>query len=82
MQTINLQGSLLITNPVTIDGTTQPGFSDRPVIVLRGTGTGAGFNAVQLNASDSTVRGLVIQNFTGSGIVLAAGANDNRIQGN
>src|ERR1700687_151818 len=30
-----------ITDPVIIDGTTQPGYSGSPLIVLDGTGTGA-----------------------------------------
>ncbi|HWC65382.1 MAG TPA: hypothetical protein VG777_04805, partial [Thermoanaerobaculia bacterium] len=31
-----------ITKPVTIDGTTQPGFSSSPLIQLQGTSAGAG----------------------------------------
>ena len=36
-QTINLSNSLVILQPLTIDGTTQPGFSGTPLIELVGT---------------------------------------------
>src|SRR5689334_34334 len=43
VQTINVRGTLLISNPVTIDATTQPGFTNQPLIVLHGPGTGTAF---------------------------------------
>src|SRR5207244_573235 len=53
-----------ITDPVTIDGTTQPGFSGTPVIVVNGNfRTG---NGLTITAGNSTVRALVLINFAGS----------------
>jgi photosystem II stability/assembly factor-like uncharacterized protein len=80
------------TDPVVIDGTTQPGFAGTPVVELRGSnilssspagtvvaGPGSGLN---LTAGDSTVRGLVINGFGGgSGILIQTGGN-NRVEGN
>jgi hypothetical protein len=55
-----------ITDPVTIDGTTQPGYEGAPVIEVVGNELDATGLAVQ--ADDSVVRGLVIRRFAGSGI--------------
>ncbi len=50
-----------ITDPVTIDGSTQPDFPGTPVIVLDGTAASASDpNGLTLQAGDSTIRGLVI----------------------
>ncbi len=69
VQTISLASPLpTITNSLTIDGTTQPGFAGTPIIVLDGTAAGAGANGLTIAASGCTVRGLVIDNFKGNGI--------------
>ena len=72
-----------ITDPVTIDGTTQPGYAGSPLVVLNGNGFSNGPNGYGLliTAGDSTVRGLVINGFTGSEITIAGGGN-NLIVGN
>jgi parallel beta-helix repeat protein len=60
-----------ITDSLTIDGTTQPGYAGRPIIELSGAAV-AGTNVVNglvLKAPDMTVRGLVINRFSGSGVV-------------
>src|SRR4030095_913299 len=58
LQTINITSALpAVLQPASIDGTTQPGFSGSPLIVLQGGGT-AGDGLVLL-AGNSTVRGLV-----------------------
>jgi uncharacterized repeat protein (TIGR01451 family) len=62
------------TGPVTIDGTTQPGFSGTPLIELDGTSAG-GANGLALAGGTSTVRGLVINRFQAAGIVLSSGGN-------
>jgi uncharacterized repeat protein (TIGR01451 family) len=82
-----------ITDPVTIDGTTQPGFSGTPIIEL--DGTNAGFaNGLVILGGGCTVRGLVINRFqnsgfggTGDGILIGgfqqrADVGGNRIEGN
>jgi CSLREA domain-containing protein len=83
-----------ITRPVIIDGYTQPGSSPNTLaagtnatlkIELNGTNTfGSG---LQLNTSDSVIRGLVINRFGSSEIGIfnfssAEGTADNRIEGN
>jgi parallel beta-helix repeat protein len=58
-----------ITNAVTIDGWSQPGFSSTPLIELNGTGAGSN-NGLSIQAASTTVRGLVINRFAGYGIAL------------
>ena len=73
-----------ITTPVTIDGYTQPGASPNtsmtgdnavPLIVIDGAGVSNLSVGLQINGDNSTVEGLVIQNFNGAGVALM-GAND------
>lgn len=60
-----------ITDPVTIDGTTQPGFAASPLIELNGESvTGDG---LRIAAGNCTVRGLVINSFKGYGIRIESG---------
>ena len=71
-----------ITDPVTIDATTQPGFVvGGPVVELNGGETSAGANGLVINAGASVVRGLIINRFPGSGIVLQGG-DSNIVVGN
>jgi len=80
---INLATGLpAITETVSIDATTQTGFSNKPVVVLNGFAIAASVNGLTLNSGGNTVRGLVINNFPKYGIeVLAAAAGTNTIQG-
>ncbi|MDH5585325.1 MAG: FG-GAP-like repeat-containing protein, partial [Nitrospirota bacterium] len=81
VQTISPLSALpLITDPVVIDGTTQPGFVGIPIIELNGSSAGNA-NGLQLAGGNSTVRRLVINNFTGDGIFISAGSG-NAIEGN
>ncbi len=59
-----------ITDPVTVDGTTQPGFAGSPIIQLTGINAGAGADGLKISAMNSVVRGLVINRFLGDGIEL------------
>ena len=70
-----------VTDPVTIDGTTQPGFSGSPVVELNGAGAGTGVDGLAISAGDSTVRGLVINRFSQHGIFLQNGGG-NTVAGN
>ena len=70
-----------ITDPTIIDATTQPGFAGRPIVAVDGTIAGAGVDGLTINAGSSTVRGLAIHSFGGSGIVLQ-GLGGNIIVGN
>ncbi|MCA9049961.1 MAG: cadherin-like domain-containing protein, partial [Planctomycetaceae bacterium] len=56
-----------ITDSVVIDGWSQPGWSGTPVIELDGTNAGATWGLL-IGASDTTVRGLVINRFAQAGI--------------
>jgi len=81
-QTINLTSALpSVTDPVTIDGTTQPGYAGAPLIELNGSGTNGHADGVSVSAGSSTVRGLVINRFPGNGI-LVSGNGGNVIAGN
>jgi pentapeptide MXKDX repeat protein len=60
-----------ITDPLTIDGTTQPGFAGTPLVELSGTGVDAG---LAISASDSTIRGLAVGGFYW-GIRIDGGSN-------
>src|SRR5262249_26276854 len=63
--TINLSSPLpAVTDPVVIDGTTAPGYAGRPCVELNGAGAGPNANRLTINASHSTVKGLVLNRFT------------------
>src|SRR5262249_46505187 len=80
-QTINLLSPLpAITDRVTIDGTTQPGYAGRPIIELNGAATGPSACGLTLNAGNSTVKGLVLNRFT-TGPAVCVNSNVNVIQG-
>ncbi|MBV9123343.1 MAG: hypothetical protein JO112_08300, partial [Planctomycetes bacterium] len=58
-----------ITNPVTVDGTSQMGYAAKPLIELDGESAGVG-NGLEISGGASTVEGLAINRFSGSGIQL------------
>ena len=65
-----------LSDTVTIDGTTQPGFAGTPVIRLVGGGAGATANGLTLKEhSGSTIRGLTIGGFAGAGIRISGGGS-------
>ena len=75
-----------ITDPVTIDGTTQ-GASATPLIELSGASAPAGTNGLTITAGSTTVRGLAINRwatnfgFGGDAVVITT-AGGNVIRGN
>ncbi|MGH3584499.1 MAG: CSLREA domain-containing protein, partial [Mycobacterium sp.] len=87
-KTIALLSELpVIFDPVTIDGTTQPGFSGSPIIELSGASVGTGANGLHITAGSSLVTGLVINRFLpgfpsagGNGILLETGGG-NEVRG-
>lgn len=86
VQTIAVTSPLpTLTGTVTIDSTTQPGFSGRPLIVLTGTRAGppeADVNGLVIRTADCVVKGLVINGFRGAGILIeGAAAKNNRVEG-
>jgi CSLREA domain-containing protein len=70
-----------ISDPVVIDGTTQPGFTGSPLIELNGSNAGPDAFGIVIFAGSSTVRGLVINRFALTGLDIDVNGN-NTIQGN
>uniref|UniRef100_UPI00262434A2 DUF4347 domain-containing protein n=1 Tax=Zoogloea sp. TaxID=49181 RepID=UPI00262434A2 len=73
-----------VTQAVIIDGTVEPDFAGTPVIELNGAGAGASSSGILLGSgsSGSTVKGLVINRFSLSGIRIEGGSGGNLITGN
>jgi CSLREA domain-containing protein len=80
-QTITLTTNLpAVTESLTIDATTQPGYAGSPVVTLNGNGllvdglffTGGG---------PSTVRGLVVNGFGGTAVLFSGGASGSVVEG-
>ena len=79
--TINLASALpTITDEVFIDGWSENNWVDKPIIALNGSGAGAA-HGLNIQADNSTIRGLVIQNFSVNGILIN-GASNTTIVGN
>lgn len=80
LQTISPTSALpTITDEVTIDGWTQPGYSMStflPVIQLNGTGAGAGATGLWVQASNTIIRGLVINRYSQYAILIRSGDNN------
>ena len=72
---------LVITDPVILDGTSQPGYAGLPVIELNGLLAGSGTVGLRVQAGNCVVRGLVINHFSGQGLYLDGGAS-NVVQNN
>lgn len=70
-----------ISGPVTIDGTTQTGFTGSPIIELDGSLIGVYSQGLDVTAGTSTIRGLVINRFSGAGILLRQNGG-NIVEGN
>jgi CSLREA domain-containing protein len=74
-QTIHLVSALpAVTDTATIDGTTQPGWFAPPLITIDGSGiaSNGAVDGIAVQAAGSTVRGLVVDGFSGSGIHVQA----------
>jgi large repetitive protein len=65
-----------LMQPTTIDATTQPGYSDTPLVELNGAGAGLNVNGLTLAAGNSAVKGLTIDQFTGSGVFIEGNGGD------
>ncbi|MCP4901635.1 MAG: hypothetical protein GY906_32120 [bacterium] len=65
----------IITNPVVIDAITQPKCGNRTCIEIDGSNSGSS-DGLTITAGNSTIRGMVVNRFSGSGIVIrGAGGN-------
>jgi titin len=77
VHTIHLAGGLSVGQSTTVDGSTQPGYAGAPLIELDGShvsGT-ASSGGLYIFGTGITVRGLIINGFTGSQ-VLMEGSDD------
>jgi hypothetical protein len=74
---ISLKAALptIASNSITIDGTTQPGYVNNPIIELDGSSAGAS-EGLDITAGGTTVMGLIIINFQKDGIVLEGSGGD------
>jgi hypothetical protein len=80
VRTIALSSPLpQITEPIAIDGTTQPDYAGAPLIELNGSSTSG--DGLHLLGGNSAVRGLIINNFSGNGIRLTTNGG-NLVRGN
>ena len=70
----------IITDPLTIDGTTQPGFAGVPLIEIQPDGNVIG-DGFRITGGSSVLRGLVLNNFRGHAITIETGGG-NVIEGN
>jgi CSLREA domain-containing protein len=57
-----------ITHPVVIDGTSQPGYAGTPLIQIDGAGCGPSCDGLDVEGGQSTIRGLAVTGFSGTGI--------------
>ncbi|HEX5891174.1 MAG TPA: SBBP repeat-containing protein [Pyrinomonadaceae bacterium] len=82
VKTISLLTTLPeITERVSIDATTQPGYAGTPLVELDGLGVGTG-SGFLIKAANSTVRGFAIVNFRSENGIWLNGADNNTIQAN
>jgi hypothetical protein len=69
-----------ITETVSVDGTTQPGYAGTPIVVLSGALAGDEASGLTIKAANCTVSGLVVNGFGGNGIHISGpDATGNRI---
>ncbi len=76
----------VVTDPILIDGTSQPGYMGAPVVALSGAVMPSDSVGVRLAAPGSTVRGLSIHSFAtttfSGGHALVLASDDNTVAGN
>jgi parallel beta-helix repeat protein len=69
-QTINASSGYTITHSITIDGTSQPGFSGAPLIEINGANAGSGTSGLNVTAGNATIKSLIVNRFGGDGIIF------------
>ena len=65
-----------ITKPVTIDGTTEPGYAGKPLIGLTPASTSVKGDGLLITAGSSAISGLAIRGFAGYGLHLETGGGN------
>ncbi|MDQ5824280.1 MAG: S-layer homology domain-containing protein [Chloroflexota bacterium] len=72
-----------LTDRVTIDGTTQPGYAGKPLIELNGQNAGPITAGLKITGGNNvTIKGLAINRFGGQGIYIVSSTGSNVISGN
>ncbi|MGF1666467.1 MAG: tandem-95 repeat protein, partial [Acidimicrobiia bacterium] len=71
-----------LTDTVTIDGTSQPGWASTPVVELNGSSAGGLSDGLRVSGNGTTIRGLAINRFGADGIEVGATASNTLIAGN
>ncbi|MEW6128598.1 MAG: BACON domain-containing carbohydrate-binding protein [Acidobacteriota bacterium] len=80
LQTINLTADLpALTETVTVDGTTQPGFAGTPVIEINSSGATSGIG-LKVSGGTSLIKGLNVHGFTLTGVQFVLVGN-NKLEG-
>lgn len=75
--TLGLQSPLpAIREPLILDGSSQPGYSGTPLIELNGSAAGANAHGLYLLTSNSVIRALCINRFSGDGIRIEFGGSN------
>ena len=82
--TINVSGSALpaIDGTLFLDGRTQEGYSGTPLVLIDGNNTVGNGLTLTANADGSTIRGLIIRDFSVYGISIQANSDNNVVYGN
>jgi len=70
-----------LTQAITVDGTTQPGFAGTPIVELDGSQAGIGVDGLDENAGNGVIRGLSIGGFGAYGIALSGTAAPSLVEG-
>ena len=69
-----------IAGPVILDGTSQPGYADfggKPIVEINGSNAGTvNVDGLKLTGGNSVIRGLIVNNFSGSGVVAQDAGGD------
>lgn len=71
-----------ITQAVIINGASQTGYTNRPLVVLDGAGGGAYGLELSNTADGSTIRGLLIRDYSSYGLYINSGSDNHTIVGN
>jgi hypothetical protein len=70
-------GFPIISDPVSVDATTQPGYAGQPLIAINSSPATGSASGLIITAGGTTVRGLAVSGYGGQGIVLSGRGGDN-----
>jgi hypothetical protein len=82
MQTININSTLTLTNPVVIDGTSQPSYNGTPLISVQGNASVSNLFVLDSGSSGSTIQGLDLTDYISYAVELTVGSSGDFIQNN